>query len=142
MIRNCSRVGQAAVDNQRQPETTSDLGERVGRPERPLDGRSGPLREFASQLRRLRERSGCRSYRQMAASANFGAATLAKAASGSRLPSWEITRAYVTACGGDLKEWRARWESAAQRLTSSGETGGFALGTGTPARGGGGISGA
>jgi tetratricopeptide (TPR) repeat protein len=75
----------------------------------------------------------------MAASANFGAATLAKAASGSRLPSWEITRAYVTACGGDLKEWRARWESAAQRLTSSGETGEFALGTVTPARGEGAI---
>ena len=40
---------------------------------------------------------------------------MAKAASGNRLPSWEVTRAYVQACGGDLKEWRARWEDVAQQ---------------------------
>jgi tetratricopeptide (TPR) repeat protein len=58
----------------------------------------------------------------MARSVNFGAATLAKAASGHRFPSWELTRAYVVACGGDLDEWRATWEDAALRLRTDGET--------------------
>jgi tetratricopeptide (TPR) repeat protein len=79
-----------------------------------VDERDGPLGEFASGLRRLREQSGGRSYRQMARSANFAAPTLARAASGRRLPSWEVTRAYVAACGGDLDQWRLAWARAAR----------------------------
>jgi hypothetical protein len=88
----------------------------VGRPEAPLDAREGPLREFASRLRRLREESGGRSYRQLARSANFAAPTLARAASGRSLPSWEVTRAYVAACGGDPDQWHAMWASTARLL--------------------------
>jgi hypothetical protein len=91
----------------------------MGRPEAPLDGREGPLREFAARLRRLREESGGRSYRQLAKSANFAAPTLARAASGRSLPSWEVTRAYVAACGGDPEQWRPAWTATA-RLVSAG----------------------
>src|SRR5690348_2932750 len=88
----------------------------MGRPEAPLDAREGPLREFASRLRRLREESGGRSYRQLAKAANFAAPTLARAASGRSLPSWEVTRAYVAACGGDPDHWHATWASTARLL--------------------------
>ena len=88
----------------------------MGRPEAPLDAREEPLREFASGLRRLREQSGGRSYRQLARSANFAAPTLARAASGRSLPSWEVTRAYVAACGGDPDQWHAAWASTARLL--------------------------
>src|SRR5690348_10635996 len=88
----------------------------MGRPEAPLDAREGPLREFASRLRRLREEGGGRSYRQLARSANFAAPTLARAASGRCLPSWEVTRAYVAACGGDPDQWHATWASTARQL--------------------------
>ena len=93
-----------------------DRGAIVGRPEAPLDAREEPLREFASRLRRLREESGGRSYRQLARSANFAAPTLARAASGRSLPSWEVTRAYVAACGGDPDQWHAMWASTARLL--------------------------
>jgi predicted ATPase len=88
----------------------------MGRPEAPLDAREEPLREFAGRLRRLREESGGRSYRQLARSANFAAPTLARAASGRSLPSWEVTRAYVAACGGDPDQWHAVWASTARLL--------------------------
>ncbi|WTG87047.1 hypothetical protein OH807_05375 [Kitasatospora sp. NBC_01560] len=41
--------------------------------------------------------------------------TLYEAASGSRLPSWPTTRAYVQACGGDEAEWRLRWSAATSK---------------------------
>jgi helix-turn-helix protein len=88
----------------------------VGRPEAPLDAREEPLREFAGRLRRLRDQSGGRSYRQLARSANFAAPTLARAANGRSLPSWEVTRAYVAACGGDPDQWHAMWASTARLL--------------------------
>jgi tetratricopeptide (TPR) repeat protein len=87
----------------------------MGRPEAPLDAREAPLREFAGRLRRLREESGGRSYRQLARQANFAAPTLARAASGRSLPSWEVTRAYVIACGGDPDLWYQAWASAARQ---------------------------
>lgn len=92
----------------------------MGRPETALVGSYGPQREFAARLRRLRRESGGRSYRQLARSANFAASTLAKAASGRTLPSWEVTRAYVAACGGDPAQWRSAWTDAAVRACAAG----------------------
>jgi len=87
----------------------------MGRPETPLDAMDGPLSEFAARLRRLRADSGGRSYQRLAKTANFAAPTLARAASGRCFPSWEVTRAYVMACGGDPGQWRSAWE-ATERL--------------------------
>ncbi len=85
----------------------------MGRPETPLDARDGPLAEFACSLRRLRAEAGGQSYRQLARTANFGASTLARAAAGHTLPSWDVTRAFVLACGGDPRQWRTAWARAA-----------------------------
>jgi hypothetical protein len=38
--------------------------------------------------------------------------TLHEAAAGTRFPSWPTTREFVRVCGGDLGQWRARWEQA------------------------------
>jgi hypothetical protein len=43
--------------------------------------------------------------------AHFSKATLSAAASGHRLPTWEVTRAYVSACAGDVDEWELRWRA-------------------------------
>ena len=88
----------------------------MGRPEAPVDPRGGPVQEFAARLRSLRADSGGRSYRQLAKVANFAAPTLARAASGRSFPSWEVTQAYVTACGADLGQWRSLWTSTARRI--------------------------
>ncbi|PRY30786.1 WD40 repeat protein [Pseudosporangium ferrugineum] len=86
------------------------------RPERPLDGQDGPVVQLAAELRQLREKAGRPGYRQMAARANFSVATLSAAASGRRLPTLEVTLAYVAACDGDRAEWERRWREA-ERLS-------------------------
>lgn len=86
------------------------------RPERPIDESDGPTQRFAAELRKLRDASGSGSYRAMATRAHFSKATLSSAASGHRLPTWDVTRAYVEACGGDLEEWRDRWAEARTEL--------------------------
>jgi lambda repressor-like predicted transcriptional regulator len=52
--------------------------------------------------------------RQLAVSTGLSTATLSVAASGQKLPTWEVARAYVQACGGDTGDWRMRWEHAAR----------------------------
>ncbi|MEU4410209.1 helix-turn-helix domain-containing protein [Streptosporangium sp. NPDC023963] len=86
----------------------------MGRPERPLDPEAGPVQALAWHLRQLRDRTGRMSYRRLAQLAHYSASTLADAAKGDRLPSLEVTLAYVRALGGDEAEWRARWQAAAE----------------------------
>jgi hypothetical protein len=86
----------------------------MGRPERPLDPDAGEVQRLAWQLRRLREAAGRPSYRRMAERAHYSPGTLADAARGERLPSLDVTLAYVRACGGDLPEWRSLWLIAAR----------------------------
>ncbi|SDG42952.1 WD domain-containing protein, G-beta repeat-containing protein [Lentzea fradiae] len=83
------------------------------RRERPLDeGESGLLR-FAADLRRLRERAGRPTYRELSRRAHYSAAALSEAAGGRKLPSLAVTRAYVQACDGDQEEWTRRWRAVA-----------------------------
>ncbi|HEX6681982.1 MAG TPA: helix-turn-helix domain-containing protein [Candidatus Limnocylindrales bacterium] len=100
------------------------------RPERPLDGDGGVVAQFAAELRMLRQQAGSPGYRSLARRANYSAATLASAASGRRLPTLEVTLAYVAACGGDRAEWEARWRAAAGRgeAGEAGEAGSQARG--------------
>jgi hypothetical protein len=79
-----------------------------------LDPGAGPLASFAWDLRALREKSGKVPYRVLAKRAGFCASTLSVAASGARLPSLDVTLAYVQACGGDPEPWRARWSELAE----------------------------
>ncbi|MBV9446932.1 MAG: helix-turn-helix transcriptional regulator [Streptosporangiaceae bacterium] len=87
---------------------------RPGRPERPLDPGEGPLSSFAYQLRQLRAAAGYPTYRDLAQTALFSPSVLSTAASGLSFPSLQVTLAYAAACGGDIGEWRRRWEMAAQ----------------------------
>jgi lambda repressor-like predicted transcriptional regulator len=74
---------------------------------------SGPVADFARQLRLLRQNAAL-SLRQLAASTGLSTATLSAAAAGRKLPSWAVTKTYVQACGGNADDWRARWECAGQ----------------------------
>ena len=72
---------------------------------------AGPLGEFAKALRDLRAGApGAPTYRELAERARYSRTALSDAASGRRLPSWDVTAAFVTACGADPQEWRPRWE--------------------------------
>jgi len=84
----------------------------MGRPENTISS-SGAVADFAQQLRLLRQHAAL-TLRQLAVSTGLSTATLSVAASGRRLPSWKVARAYVQACGGDTDDWRMRWEHAAR----------------------------
>ncbi|WP_163010854.1 nSTAND1 domain-containing NTPase [Streptomyces dangxiongensis] len=88
----------------------------MARKERPLEGEDGPLLRFAAALRRLRHEAGSPPYRDLAHRAHYSVATLSGAASGRRLPSLDVTLSYVRACGGDPREWEARWHAVAVEL--------------------------
>ncbi|MFC9977349.1 helix-turn-helix domain-containing protein [Spirillospora sp. NPDC127200] len=93
------------------------------RPQNPLDPESGPVAAFAVALRELRESAGTPSYRAMSKRSYYGFTTLAEAAAGRRFPNWDITRAYVVACGGDIGEWERRWKETDALLRRAGGTG-------------------
>jgi len=79
------------------------------RPERPVDPSAGPVQQFAADLRKLRGEAGNPTYRDMAKAAHVSKASLSAAASGHRLPTWEVTQGYVRACGGPVEVWHDRW---------------------------------
>jgi transcriptional regulator with XRE-family HTH domain len=84
----------------------------MSRPENTINS-IGPVADFAQQLRLLRQHAAL-SLRQLAASTGLSTATLSVAAAGQKLPTWEVTKTYVQACGGDADDWRVRWEYAGQ----------------------------
>ncbi|MEU6350226.1 helix-turn-helix domain-containing protein [Streptomyces sp. NPDC047072] len=87
---------------------------RRGRPERPVDPAAGPVQRFAHELRSLREAAGTPSYRVMAERAGLSVAALSRAASGDRLPSAKVVRAYARACAADPDEWERRLRHAVE----------------------------
>jgi DNA-binding XRE family transcriptional regulator len=84
----------------------------MARPENPINS-TGPTADFAQQLRLLRQHAAL-TLRQLADLTGLSTATLSVAASGRELPTWEVSRVFVRACGGDADEWRERWEHAAR----------------------------
>ncbi|MFE3635038.1 XRE family transcriptional regulator [Streptomyces sp. NPDC059168] len=83
------------------------------RKESPLPEGDGPVVRFAAELRELRRAAGRPSYRELASRAHYSVATLSSAAAGRRLPSLEVTRGYVGACGGDVERWETLWHTTA-----------------------------
>ncbi|MDI6106069.1 helix-turn-helix transcriptional regulator [Actinoplanes sp. NEAU-A12] len=90
------------------------------RPEEPVDESKGSVAEFALSLRDLRRKAGSPNYRELSARTHFSASTLSTAASGRRLPSLDVTLAYVRSCGGDVTEWTQRWQSIARGIDAPG----------------------
>ncbi|WP_327252428.1 nSTAND1 domain-containing NTPase [Streptomyces sp. NBC_01244] len=88
------------------------------RPERPLDPDTGPLTQFAADLRKLREAAGRPPYRALAKRAHYSSTTLSDAAGGHTFPSLGVTLAYIEACRGDRLVWEARWHAVAAEIAA------------------------
>ena len=93
----------------------------MARTPRPVNPADGPIQAFAHDLRVLREAAGNPTYRVLAKTAGFSATTLGDAAGGVRLPTLEVTLAYVGACGGDMQSWQERWRALDRQLAAEGE---------------------
>jgi transcriptional regulator with XRE-family HTH domain len=87
------------------------MGRRTGRPEKPIDPDNGAIAGFAEEIRRLRSQQDL-TVRELAERASCSVGAVSKATSGRTLPTWEVTRAIVMACGEDAEPWRKRWEAA------------------------------
>ncbi|MGI5498612.1 helix-turn-helix domain-containing protein [Lentzea sp. CA-135723] len=83
------------------------------RKERPLDDGDSAVLTFARELRSLRERAGSPTYRQLSSLTHYSEAALSQAAAGRKLPTLQVTLAYVRACGGSEEEWERRWHATA-----------------------------
>lgn len=90
----------------------------MARTARPVNPEDGPIQSFAFDLRAVREAAGNPTYRSLARTAGFSASTLSDAAGGVRLPSLEVTLAYVGACGADTAAWQQRWQSVNRQLAT------------------------
>lgn len=88
----------------------------MARPERLLDPTASPLQAFALELRKLRAQAGSPKYLQMQRQSGRSRTALAEAAGGDHLPTWETTDAYVRVCGGDVAEWRLKWERVQEQV--------------------------
>lgn len=82
----------------------------MARPEKPI-ALDAPFAAFALQLRALRRQAGNPTYDAMSRriGGTVSVTTLAKAASGDRLPSLEVTLAYAAACHGNQQHWTEQW---------------------------------
>lgn len=105
---------------------TGDGRGKKGRPQRPLDPGADPIQRFAYDLRQIRPPG--LTYRKMAERVHYSAQTLSAAVNGRQLPSQEVTRAFVQACGGDTTQWEQRWLDTQAQLQGSGTV----ADTGTP----------
>lgn len=85
---------------------------RPGRRKKELIHDGGPVTAFALALRQLREQAGNPTYRQMAQKSHVAPNLLSQADSGHRLPTEAALTAYVTACGGNVEEWKERLRKA------------------------------
>ncbi|GLZ80690.1 hypothetical protein Afil01_54970 [Actinorhabdospora filicis] len=79
---------------------------------------SGAVAQFAQSLRALRHRAGSPTYRVMAKACHYSHTALSRAAMGKRLPTWEVTSAFVAACGGDPAGWRSRYDRAVRMVAA------------------------
>ncbi|WP_431955354.1 helix-turn-helix domain-containing protein [Nocardia lijiangensis] len=68
-----------------------------------------PAERFAMELRDLHRAAGRPKQRILAAALSCSNATVSAILNGRRFPTWQQTEAFVTACGGDVSEWKLRW---------------------------------
>ena len=83
----------------------------MARPMNPLHATpKNPLTVFAEDLRATRIRAGSPSLERMAQISGVSTASLSKAHSGVKRPTWRSVQGYLTACGQDPAPWKRRWQ--------------------------------
>lgn len=87
------------------------------RPEAPIRT-VGPVAAFAQRLRDLRATSGSPTYAKMSITAYCAAGTLAAAARGLTMPTWNLTSAYLRGCGvidpAVISAWERDWKATSE----------------------------
>jgi hypothetical protein len=82
----------------------------------PPGPRGDPVARFHSELRDLHLAAGKPSARLLERKTGYGSTTCNDVLRGARFPSWEVTEALVAVLGGDVTDWRYRWQEARREL--------------------------
>jgi hypothetical protein len=97
----------------------------MGRKEKPIED-TGPIGRFAQKLRDRRPPGA--TTRSMAGTTHYSHSAMADACSGRKLPTWDVTHAFLAACGADeteMAEWRQEYdrtrESVGRQLVKVGD---------------------
>lgn len=77
-----------------------------------------PTERFALTLRELHRDAGKPKQQLLAAAMHVSHATVSAILNGHRFPSWPQTEAFVRACRGDVRSWRAKWAVADRGINS------------------------
>ena len=85
----------------------------AGRREKDLAA-DAPYREFANRLRDLRRNTGL-TLDDIARISGKSKSTLSAACNGQTMPGWEVTAAFVEACGAKAADWNKPWRNAKVR---------------------------
>ena len=89
----------------------------MGRKQRLLDPATGPVAEFAAQLRALRQAAGNPTFAAMSRRVHRSTSVLSEAAGGVEFPTWATVEAFLQACGhSDTAQWQDRWQQAQEAL--------------------------
>jgi hypothetical protein len=78
-----------------------------------LNPADGPVPAFACHLRAKQDAAGL-TYRAIAARTHYSHVAFVNATSGSTLPTWDVTREFLRACGIEqdaLEDWEQRWQN-------------------------------
>lgn len=87
--------------------------------EKPIPADALPeLRALATQLRDAKTAAGI-SYKKLSENTHYSTATLSQAASGKKLPTQDVTRAYANGCGDPRGEefWMPLWQAASDAIS-------------------------
>jgi transcriptional regulator with XRE-family HTH domain len=93
----------------------------VAEPGSELEPPAGGLEEFCRGLAKLRAAAEL-TVRELEKRSGYSKAALSKAASGRSLPSFDLTMAYVGACGGNVQAWEQRWRELRAALDAAAST--------------------
>ena len=81
----------------------------MGCPERPIDPDGGPVAQFASELRKLRDEAGLAQLPRAGPPGQFLGDRAFPGGRGTVIAPPAVVEGYVLACGGDVGEWEERW---------------------------------
>ncbi|MGW6973751.1 helix-turn-helix domain-containing protein [Streptomyces sp. NPDC054952] len=84
---------------------------------------SPELRELAGAMRDLKDGAGL-TFSALSERENYSTAALSGAVSGKKLPTWDVTRAFIRGCGAGAEEdaWKDRWLAAQEGERRRAET--------------------
>lgn len=84
----------------------------------PPDPGASAASAFAFRLYELWQSAGEPTVRAMGQAGHTSHSSISRATKGDKLPTWDVTKAFVTACGAAEQDWQPLWRAAAKAVAA------------------------